>query len=221
MSSAAIVASNPSSQAVAQTERKNTLTQQDFLKLFTTQMQYQDPMAPLYNFQMATQMAQFNTVEALNTMVSSIQNLESYQASVNSLQTVGLIGKTVEVGGNTLSVEPGKSAEGYYQLANPGKVSIQIFDANGNLVRVIDEGVKDTSKQKWTWDGKNQAGTSVPKGTYTFQVVAKNEKDQAVTATTSKVGTVTGVSFESGVTYLMMGNDRVTLSDIVSIRSEG
>ena len=151
-------------------QRNTTLTQQDFLQLFTKQLQYQDPLNPMDSTQMLAQMTQLNTVTALDTMTQSIQNMEAYQASASSLQAVGLIGKKVEAKGNTLSIDgQGKVSEGSYQLAKSGHVYIQIFDANGNTVRVIDDGVKDTSKQTFTWDGKNQQGAALPAGNYTFK----------------------------------------------------
>jgi flagellar basal-body rod modification protein FlgD len=199
------------------TPKKTTLTQEDFMNLFTKQLQYQDPLAPMDNYQMATQMAQFGTVQALSDMTKSIQTLQAYQASASSLQAVGLIGKKVEGKGNSLSIDQGVVSEGSYQLTKPGKVSIQIFDANGNMVRFIDGGVKDTSKQRVTWDGKNQQGAQLPAGNYTFSVSAIDEKNQHIQVTTSKVGTVTGISFENGTTYLNMGPDKITINDIIAI----
>jgi flagellar basal-body rod modification protein FlgD len=199
------------------TTKKTTLTQQDFMNLFTKQLQYQDPLAPMDNYQMATQMAQFETVQALSDMTKSIQTLQAYQASASSLQTVGLIGKKVQSKGNSLSIDQGVVSEGSYQLTKTGKVSIKIFDANGNMVRSIDDGVKNTSKQRVTWDGKNQQGAQLPAGNYTFSVSAIDEKNQQIQVTTSKVGTVTGISFENGTTYLNMGTDKITISDIIAI----
>jgi flagellar basal-body rod modification protein FlgD len=207
-------AANQTSQAT-ETQRKTTLTQADFLNLFTKQLQYQDPLAPMDNYQMATQMAQFEEVQALNDMTQLLQNL---QAS-SSLQGVGLIGKKVEATGNTLSIDQDKKvvSEGSYQLAKPGKVYLQIFDANGNRVRLIDDGVKDTSKQTFTWDGKDQQGNQLPAGNYTFSVSAMDGNNQPIQVTTSRIATVTGISFENGVTYLNLGSGKITINDIIAI----
>ena len=204
---------------VTTAQRKTTLTQEDFLNLFTKQLQYQDPLAPMDSYQMATQMAQFQTVQALNDMTKSIRNLEADQAAASRLQTAWLIGKKVEAKGNSLFIDQDKKvvSEGSYQLAKPGKVYLQIFDANGNLVRLIDEGVKDTSKQKFIWDGKNQQGAQLPAGNYTFSVTAMDEKDQPIQATTSKMGSVTGISIENGVTYLNLGPDKIVLNEVIAI----
>jgi flagellar basal-body rod modification protein FlgD len=194
-------------------QRNTTLTQADFLNLFTKQLQYQDPLAPMDNYQMATQMAQFETVQALGDMTQLLQNL---QAS-SSLQGVGLIGKKVEATGNTLSIDQNTGSGGSYQLTKPGEVYLQIFDANGNMVRFIDDGVKDTSKQTFTWDGKDQQGNQLPAGNYAFSVSAMDGNNQPIQVTTSRIATVTGISFENGVTYLNLGSDRITINDIIAI----
>ena len=200
------------------TPNDKTLSQQDFLQLFIKQLQYQDPMNPMDSTQMLNQMTQINTVAALSTMTQSIKNMESYQASASSLQAVGLIGKKVEAKGNSLSIDgQGKVSEGTYQLAKAGRVFIQIFDASGNLVGVTDGGVKDTSKQTFTWDGKNPQGAQLPAGDYTFNVSAVDENNQTIQVTTSRVATVDGVSFENGVAYLKIGSSKVAINDIIAI----
>ena len=200
--------------------RKTFLTQEDFLKLFTKQLQYQNPLAPMDNYQMAAQMAQLSTVQALGDLTKSMQNMEAFQASASSLQAVGLIGKKVEAAGNTLSIGQDNTVSGgAYQLAKPGHAYIQIFDASGNTVRVIDDGVKDASKRKFAWDGKNQLGAALPAGNYTFKVSAVDERNQPIQATTSKIATVTGISFENGIVYLNLGSDRITMSDLIAIQA--
>jgi flagellar basal-body rod modification protein FlgD len=203
--------------SVSSSAGKNILTQADFLKLFTKQLQYQDPMNPMDNYQMANQMAQFNMVQAMTDMKESVKNLESYQASANSLQMAGLIGKKAETSGSNISISQGNLSEGYYQLNKSGKVAIQIFDSQGNLVRALNAGMKDSSKQRLIWDGKNQQGTALPDGIYTFQVSAIDESGQSIPVKTSKVGTITGISFEEGTSYLKMGLDKIAINEIISI----
>ena len=198
------------------TSKNTTLTEQDFLKLFTTQLQYQDPLSPMDSSQMLTQMTQLNTITALDTMTQSIQNMQA----ASNLQAVGLIGKKVEATGNTLNIgQDNTISGGAYQLVKPGHAYIRIFDANGNLVRVMDDGGKDTSKQKLTWDGKNQQGAALPAGNYAFKVSAVDENNQSIQVTTSKIATVTGISFENGVIYLNMGSDKSTMNDLIAIQA--
>jgi len=196
------------------TSQNQTLTEQDFLKLFTTQLQYQNPLNPMDSSQMLTQMTQLNTITALDTMTQSIQNMQA----ASNLQAVGLIGKKVETQGNSLSIDgQGTASGGSYQLASPGQAYIQIIDANGNVVRLINDGAKDTSKQTFAWDGKDQQGNQLPAGNYTFSVSAIDGNNQPIQVTTSSIATVTGISFENGVTYLNLGSNQITINDIISI----
>lgn len=196
---------------------KTSLDQVDFLKLFVAQLKFQDPMEPMDNYQMASQMAQFSMVEGLNQMTESIKNMETSQSSANQLQAASLVGKKVEVKGNGLTVSGGQVSEGYYQLEKPGRVAVNIFDARGSLVRTLELGAQDPAKRKLGWDGKNLAGTALPDGQYSFQVTAVDEKGQAVNVTTTMTGPVDGVSFDAGGTLLKIGPKQVLLSEIIAI----
>lgn len=71
-----------------------TLGQDDFLKILLTQLQFQDPLKPMDNQQFIAQMAQFTTLEQtkeINDQMGAILSMQSTN------QSVGLIGKTVEV----------------------------------------------------------------------------------------------------------------------------
>ncbi len=206
-----------STQESTQIKKKNSLTQEDFLNLFTTQMRYQNPLQPLDNNEMATQLAQFNTVDALAKMNETLNQLLTSQASLNSLQASNLIGKRIEAKGDRLTLQGGAVSDGAYQLASPGKATIQIFNSNGNLVRQIDAAVQDTAVHSIGWDGKSQSGASLPDGAYTFRVLATDAKGQGVTANTYRWGKVDGVTFENGAAVFQMAGDKISFSDIISI----
>jgi len=208
--------STSNSQATTGT-KKNTLTQQDFLNLFTAQLKYQNPLEPLDNAQMATQMAQFNTVDALARMNETMTQLAANQNSMNNLQIAGLIGKKVKTQGNSLAIQQGAVGEGMYQLAKPGRVVVQIFNSQGGPVRLIDAGSKDTSLQKIGWDGKNQAGSTLPDGVYTLKVLAVDTQGQSVPVTTYQTGTVDGVSLDNGSVALHVNGGKIQFGDILSI----
>jgi flagellar basal-body rod modification protein FlgD len=217
MTISSVTAAAGTDQAASQTKPKDTLSREDFITLLVTQMRFQDPLNPIDNNQMATQMAQFSSLQALQDMSDSLETMAAYQSSSSNLQVAGLIGKTVEAAGNSLLINQGSVSEGHYQLSRPGMVRVGIYDSGGQLVRTLDEGVKDTSKQKIIWDGKNQEGVSLPDGAYTFQIAALDEKGQSVSVSSSMVAPVTGVSFDNGITYLQLGSAKITVSDILSI----
>jgi|tagenome__1003787_1003787.scaffolds.fasta_scaffold20311082_2 flagellar basal-body rod modification protein FlgD len=71
---------------------KSLLDKDDFLKLFVAQLQHQDPMSPMDNDQMVSQMSQLSTVEQLTNLASTNASMAS---SLVSSSAVGLIGRTV------------------------------------------------------------------------------------------------------------------------------
>jgi len=217
MTSSAINAATATGASTNTTTKKGALDQADFLKLFVTQLKFQDPLEPLDNYQMASQMAQFSMVESLNSMTASIKSLENSQGEVNKLQAAALVGKKVEVKGSALSLSQGTASEGSYQLDKPGKVTIKILDEKGSLVRVIESQVTDTQKHQFLWDGKNDQGTALPNGQYRFQVSAVDAQGAAIGVNTTMVGKVDGVTLDQGKAYLQIGSNKVLLSEIIAI----
>ncbi len=217
MTTSAINATTAAAASTTPTKKNGALNQADFLNIFVTQLKYQDPLQPLDNSQMASQMAQFSMVQSLNTMSESMKNMESSQTAVNNLQAGALVGKKVEVKGNALTLSQGTASEGSYQLDKPGKVTVKIMDEQGSLVRVIESGVKDTQKQKFTWDGKNQQGAALPDGQYNFQVSAVDAQGATIEVKTTMVGQVNGVTLDQGKAYLQIGSKKVLLSEIIAI----
>lgn len=72
----------------------SALGMEDFLKILLTQLQYQNPLDPMDNQQFMAQMAQFTTLQQTQQLNTNIETLITNQAS---LQSVGLIGRTVDV----------------------------------------------------------------------------------------------------------------------------
>lgn len=208
------------SSAATQTTSKSALTQEDFINLLVTQMKNQNPLEPMDNYQMASQMAQMSTVESLNNIYKTVSQIASGQDTVgNSLGTAALIGKTVEAQGNGLTLSQGTASGGTYQLAKAGNVLVQVYNSAGQLVWSQQSEVKDTTSQKVAWQGKDQLGNSLADGNYTFKVTAVDEKGASINVTSRISGTVTGVFFEDGTPYIQVGSNRIAVKNITAIKS--
>lgn len=70
------------------------ISQEDFLKILLTQLNYQDPLKPLDNQEFLAQMAQFSSLEQTRQLNDRIDTLLSIQSSS---QSIGLLGKTVDI----------------------------------------------------------------------------------------------------------------------------
>jgi flagellar basal-body rod modification protein FlgD len=80
----AAVPSNPSA----------NISIQDFLRILTTQLNNQDPLKPMDNAAFVAQLAQFSALEEAQQTNDKLDSLLNVQAAS---QSIGLIGKTVEV----------------------------------------------------------------------------------------------------------------------------
>ena len=84
---------------------KATLDKDGFLKLFITQLQHQDPSAPMDASESVAQMAQFSMVEGMNNMQTTNSSIAS---SLNTSSAVGLIGRTVSYVDDKGDLQTGK-----------------------------------------------------------------------------------------------------------------
>ena len=84
-----------------QKTKKDTLGQSDFLKLMTTQLQNQDPFAPMDNGDFIAQMAQFSTVTGIQEINNSIGRLVEEFDQARIATASNLLGHSVLVPGNT------------------------------------------------------------------------------------------------------------------------
>jgi flagellar basal-body rod modification protein FlgD len=85
---------SPASSVSSGVTSASSLTMQDFLKVLLTQLTYQDPLKPMDNQQFMAQIAQFTTLEQTQELNNNITRLVANQAA---LQSVGLIGRQVDI----------------------------------------------------------------------------------------------------------------------------
>jgi len=210
--------SSSSSKTSASTAAGGTLGKDSFMQLLVTQLQYQDPLNPMDNTEFTAQLAQFSQLEALENMETTMETMNQLQASLNNMQALSFIGKTVNATGNT--VEYGGSAVelGYTLDHAANTVRMSIWNEDGKKVRTIESGVAPAGNNTITWDGRDDDGNTCENGNYTYYVSAYDGKGDAVSASTYASGTVTGVRYDNGTTYLIIGDKEITISDIQQIR---
>ena len=192
-----------------------------FLKLLTTQLQYQNPLNPMEGTEFTAQLAQFSTLEQLQGISSQMRELVMSQNSMQAALTTGMIGKRVKVKGEDVYLK--EKAEIYYKLPqDAAKVKISIFDGTGKLVKEVETTNQASGSRSFTWDGKDSNGKVLPEGNYKFKVEAFNASGSPIEATPLSGGTVTGVSFENNNIYLVLdGKRKVLLSEVMEIISGG
>jgi len=180
-------------------------TQDRFLTLLVTQLKNQDPLNPMDNSQVTSQMAQLSTVSGINQLNATVQALSASMTSSQSLQATSMIGHAVLVPGNQIAMASG-SSNAAVELSNPAdKVAVTISDAKGNVVRTLQLGAQQAGVVDFQWDGKNDSGTTLADGTYTYAASAVQGSTTS-TPTALTYAMVNSVSLTSGVAQLNVGN---------------
>ncbi len=202
---------------------KQELDRSDFMTLFITQLQYQDPMKPMDSYEMASQLAQFSNMEATMKMSDNMEELLNYQKSQNNLQLLSLIGKDVETSGSEIGVLDGKPASTSFILDEAATFCMAyIYDAAGKLTRTIDLGYRDSGAQSLAWDGLDNEGQPAADGLYTYHVDAVAGNGAEVGVEKRAAGRVTGVDFDSGkATVTVNGYARKGVGEIITVNEAG
>lgn len=160
--------------ATSTTKKDPVAESQDrFLKLLVTQMKNQDPLNPMDNAEVTSQMAQLSTVSGIDKLNATLEALSSSMIASQSMQAASMIGHVVMVPGNKMDLVNGKGV-GALDLDKPAdSVSVAITDAAGNVVRNIHLGSQNSGVVPLQWDGLNDAGLLVADGNYTFSATAQ------------------------------------------------
>lgn len=176
-----------------------------FLKLLVTQLKNQDPLNPLDNAQVTSQLAQINTVsgiEKLNTTMG--QMLEVYNNG-QAMQAAGMIGKSVMIPGGSMSLQNGQALGGVSLAGVADAVNIDVLDATGKVIQTESLGARAAGNFGFVWDGETAAGTKAPDGRYSFRVTA-TQGGTSVAASGLQIGTVSAVTRAASGFQLDLGN---------------
>ncbi|MCK5230873.1 MAG: flagellar hook assembly protein FlgD [Desulfobulbaceae bacterium] len=198
---------------------KKTLDKNDFMKLFITQLQYQDPMEPMDSYQMGSQLAQFSTMEATMQMSENMEELLAYQTSQNNLQLLTLLGNEAKASGNMLAVSDGSVTATEFTLAEMAdSCVVEICDESGSIVRTLDLKAVPAGPYELAWDGNDSREEQVPDGPYRYSVRAYSGLGQLIEVDQTTTGRVTGVEFSSGQAMLTLDNYiTIDVGDVLSV----
>lgn len=216
------VTSTTSTSSTTSTNTANNLAttsgtdlQNTFMKLLVAQLQNQDPLNPMDNSQMTSQLAQINTVNGIQQLNTTMSSMATQNAAT---QASSLIGRSVQVPSSTLTLASGAANFGISVPNGADDVVVTIKDANGNTVRSVDLGKMAAGSGNYTWNGKDDKGNTLKDGTYKIGVAATLG---GKTTTANALGTdkVTGVTITNGTTQLQLASGNTAkLSDVTTIQ---
>ncbi len=206
-------------------EEHATLNRDDFMKLFVTQLQYQDPMNPMKSAEMASQVAEFNMVDLMYKNNTAIENMTKAQTMATSVSATSLLGHRVEYQGSNAFVTD-EGVEPFHirndKDTGASRCIASIYSSKGALVRKIDVGPVDPGEDlKLDWDGKDSAGKDVTPGAYKVVIEAEDASGNEIKLKTRTMGTVSGI--ETGPDGLpkikIKGDNAIDFKQITKVES--
>jgi len=202
----------------ASTKSNQTIDQSGFLKLLTTQMQTQDPTAPMDNTQMVAQMAQFSQVAGISEMNASLKGMSANLAASRFGDASGWIGRSALVNSDVSAALSSGAFAGQVNLPSDAKdVTISLVDSTGQTVFAKDLGAKSAGSVDWAWDGKDSSGKAVS-GPLQVVVGAIGTSGTSLSTTNSTWTDVQSVqSPASGTTKLMTTLGGFAPSDVIEL----
>ncbi len=136
----------------AKKTKKDSLGQADFLKLMTTQLQNQDPFAPMDNGDFIAQMAQFSTVTGITEINNNLTNIGS-KLEPNRIATAAqFLGHSVLIPGKVVSPDENGEIHGVIDLpAGSTDVGLTFTNKSGEVVKTINLGSQDKGLVGFSW----------------------------------------------------------------------
>jgi flagellar basal-body rod modification protein FlgD len=202
-----------------------SLGKNEFLRLLTTQLRYQDPLDPMDGKDMASDLAQFSGLEQLLNINEQLEGQAGQYASVvsalNNNMALGTIDKIVVADGDkvVLAENAKGDVEGTVMadIAKEGVAVLRVFDRSGKEVGTRSLGYVGTGRQKFD---VGSAAANLKEGAYSYRIEIPDGQGKDVPQKTYTVGRVDGISYgPGGVAQLRMGPLFIDLGAIVEIGS--
>lgn len=180
--------------------RQSEELRESFMTLLITQLENQDPLNPMENSEMTSQLAQINTVSGIEELNDTLSGITKQMDASQMLQASGLIGNAVLVPGNQVKVGTNEDGSSYatpfgIELDKPAdNVEITVTSKSGevvyqNNVEGVSEGV-----ESFSWDGQNNDGAAVPAGSYNVSYKATDADGEEIESEALNYAQVQGVT---------------------------
>lgn len=206
---------NPAGAALASARGRVDLmgdTQDRFLTMLITQLRNQDPLNPMENEQITSQLAQLSTVQGIQQLNDTLLALSGQMDVSQSMQAANLIGKPVLVPGSKIALgsdptDPELKVAtpfGVDLMGTADKVTVNILDNSGSVVREMELDIREAGVYSFEWDGRNNTGQVLPDGAYNVEVKA-SLADAPVSTEALRYGVVDSVAYTTKGLRLDLG----------------
>jgi flagellar basal-body rod modification protein FlgD len=196
---------------------QQTLGKEDFLRLLVAQLSAQDPLNPMEATEFTAQLAQFSSLEQMTNINSTLEELVAAQQAMGNSSLISIIGKFVDIPGNSFEYTQGETTNLTYNLgAEADTTKIEIYNSAGALVNTLN-GPGAEGSNLAVWNGLDSQGNPVGAGFYTFKIQATDSSGKPVGAETFTTGLVTDVLFEEGKAFAVVNGQKLAAEEITRV----
>ena len=189
-----------------------------FMKLFLTQLEYQDPTDPMDTDKMLEQTAYLSTMEMNKNMKDTLDKLSQTLSKSSELTVISAIGKMADTGNRYINVtdDDNKVSFELYFGDDISSGEVQIKDKNGNIVRTFPLEAHNKGILSFDWDLTDNTGNRVPSDTYKVEATYTSPNGKTHT-TALGAYPIESIKFEKGTTYVKLGSSYIPFNKIKEI----
>lgn len=197
---------------------KSTMDKDDFLKLFVTQLQNQDPLNPKENSELAAQLAQFNGLEQMLNVNKTLEKMNQAQSQKRTIDLVDYIGKEVLTNRSQFRVDAQKNSPLEFEIEKEvGQAVAELRDSTGAIVHTQELGVLKPGKNSVQLETSGKQGSKVPTGMYTLSILGVDGDGKETNVDIKTRTKITGINFQGGGDKLYSENGELSMDDIIGI----
>lgn len=199
------------------------LDKDDFLTLLVAQLTNQDPLNPMEDTDMTSQLAEFSSLEQLTNLNDTATSILDTMSTGQLVDSSNFIGQWIYAEGYTITKADDEISTINYSLGEAvADVTVYVYDSDGDIVRTDVLGSKEADDYTYQWDGKDDDGNTLDDGLYSVGILGEDADGESVMVQTQVSGEVVGVTTVSGTQYLQLADGRyVSLDNVYQIVAPG
>lgn len=207
-----------SSAASARAQQSLTSNYETFLRLLTAQLQNQDPLEPLDATKFTEQLVSYSQVEQQIATNKNIETLVSATKSAASATAVSFLGKNAITAGPSSELMNGEARWTYKLPSTATSIQVRVTDLAGTTIRTLNTpataGTHDVM-----WDGEDNAGNTMPAGTYRLSVAATGANGSSIPATITGMGMISEIDMSASDPLMSIGTRKLKLTEITGFKN--
>jgi flagellar basal-body rod modification protein FlgD len=200
----------------------NVMNKDDFLKLFVEQLKNQDPMNPMENYEVASQLAQYSSLEQLVNVNDNFKKFLDLTSMNAYFQGVNLIGKNIEYSGDKIDFNPEKESDVDIKFKldeSAPKINVNIYDEDDKYIKSLTLENVSAGDNSVKWDGKDSQGKQVAKGLYKYEIIGFNAEGEQIKYEPFGKGRVESIRYdkEKSEALIKVNGDEVDITSITNV----